>query len=69
MGEKIWNLVVAGGAMVGGFVFTHYLFPNQTIDISDETIQSLKEVNIHVIKGQVPLLPKEIFNWENLFTL
>jgi hypothetical protein len=67
--KEIWNLVVAGGAMIGGFVFMHYLLPNQTINISDETIQSLKEVNINVVKGQVPLLPEEIFSWENLFTL
>lgn len=67
--KEIWNLVVAGGAMIGGFVFIHYLLPNQTINISDETIASLKNLNINVIKGQVPLLPKELFTWENLFTL
>lgn len=67
--KEIWNLVVMGGAMVGGFVFINYLLPNQTIDISEETIASLKEVNIIVEKGKVPLMPEELFSWENLFTL
>ncbi len=67
--KDIWNLVVAGGAMLGGFTFANYLLPNQTVDISDATITALKELNIHVEKGQVPILPEEIFSWDNLFTL
>lgn len=67
--KEIWNLVVAGGAMLGGFVFANYLLPNQTINISDATISSLKELNINVEKGEVPVLPEEIFSWDNLFTL
>lgn len=67
--NEIWNLVVMGGAMVGGFIFINYLLPNQTIDISEETIASLKEVNIIVEKGKVSLMPEELFSWENLFTL
>ncbi|MCT4580026.1 MAG: YeeE/YedE family protein [Flavobacteriales bacterium] len=67
--KEIWNLVVAGGAMLGGFTFANYLLPHQTINISDATISDLNELNIHVEKGQVPVLPEEIFSWENLFTL
>lgn len=67
--KEIWNLVVAGGAMLGGFIFANYLLPNQTINISDATISSLKELNINVEKGEVPVLPEEIFSWDNLFTL
>lgn len=67
--KEIWNLVVAGGAIIGGFTFANYILPNQTIDISDATIASLKELDIIVEKGNVPVLPDEIFSWENLFTL
>ena len=67
--KEIWNLLVMIGAMAGGFIFIHYLMPNQTINITDETITSLKELNIIVQKGNVPLFPQEIFNWDNLFTL
>lgn len=67
--KEIWNLVVAGGAIIGGFVFANYILPDQTIDISDATIASLKELDIIVEKGNVPVLPDEIFSWENLFTL
>lgn len=67
--KEIWNLVVALGAMIGGFTFSHYIDPNQNIGISDETIKSLDKINIHVTKEKVPLIPESIFNWENLFTL
>lgn len=67
--KEIWNLVVALGAMIGGYTFVHYINPNQKIDISDATIASLNEIGIAVEKGNVPLIPEQIFSWENLFTL
>ncbi len=66
---QVWNLVVAVGAMIGGFIFIQFIMPNPTVDISDETIKSLAEINIIVEKGNVPHFPVEIFNWENLFTV
>jgi len=66
---QIWNLVVAASAMIGGYVFVHYMNPNPTVDISDATIQSLNEIGLHVEKGSVPDFPKEIFSWDNFFTL
>lgn len=65
---QIWNLVVAGGAMIGGFIFIQFINPNPTVDISPETIESLKEINIHVTAGNVSHFPEEIFSWDNLFT-
>ncbi len=67
--KSIWNLVVVFGAMIGGFVFIHYINPNQHIEISEATIVSLRELGIVVEKGKVPLFPKELFSWESLFTL
>ncbi len=66
---QIWNLVVAAGAMVGGYVFVHYMNPNPTVNISDATIESLNQIGLHVEKGNVPDFPKEIFSWDNFFTL
>lgn len=65
---QIWNLVVAGGAMIGGFIFIKFIDPNPTVDISPETIQSLKDININVEAGNVSHFPTEIFSWDNLFT-
>ena len=65
---QIWNLVVAGGAMIGGFIFIQFINPNPTVDISPETIASLKEININVVAGNVSHFPEEIFSWHNLFT-
>ena len=66
---QIWNLVVALGAMLGGFIFIHFMDNNPTVNISDQTIKSLSEININVVKGNVSHFPKELFNWEALFTL
>jgi len=67
--SQIWNLVVALGAMVGGFVFVQFMDPDPTVHISDATIQSLNEIGISVQKGNVPHFPEDIFSWEHLFTL
>ncbi len=66
---QIWNLVVAGGAMIGGFIFVTFINPNPTVDLSPETIASLKEININVTLGNVSHFPEEIFNWSSLFTI
>ncbi len=66
---QIWNLVVAGGAMVGGLVFILLIHPNPTVNISPETIESLRGININVEAGNISHFPQEIFSWSNLFTV
>ncbi len=66
---QIWNLVVAAGAMIGGFVFIHFLDSSPNVNLSDATINSLNEIGIKVQKGAVPHFPTELFSWTNFFTL
>jgi len=65
---QLWNIVVAIGAMLGGFIFIYFINPNPTVNLSSEAIQSLNAINIHVVAGQVSHFPAEIFSWDNLFT-
>ncbi len=68
-GSKGWNLLVALGAMFGGYLAANYFTPpgQNLAHISAATVASLQELNIQVTEGQVPLVP-DFFNWEALFT-
>lgn len=69
-GAKGWNLLVALGAMFGGYIAAHYFTePGQNVvHISAATVASLRDLNIQVTEGQVPLVP-DFYNWESLFSL
>ena len=54
--------------MIGGLVFILFIDPNPTVNISPETIESLREININVEAGNVSHFPQKIFSWNNLFT-
>lgn len=66
---QVWNLIVALGAMIGGYIFIHFMNSNPTVGISDATINSLNQIGLNVEKGQVPHFPKEIFSWDSFFTI
>lgn len=65
-----WNLMVALGAMFGGYLAAHYfLSPDGDIaHVSAATVASLQELGFQVEQGKVPLVP-EFYSWESLFTL
>ena len=64
-----WNLLVALGAMFGGYVAAHYFVPNggDLAHVSQATVESLQALGIQVEAGAVPLVP-EFYTWEYLFT-
>ena len=64
-----WNLLVALGAVFGGYLASHYFIGSNgdLAHISDVTIASLNEININVTKGAVPLVP-EFLSWKALLT-
>ncbi|HSF87868.1 MAG TPA: YeeE/YedE thiosulfate transporter family protein [Saprospiraceae bacterium] len=64
-----WNLLVALGAVFGGYLASHYFIgPNGDLaHISDATVASLNEININVTKGAVPLVP-DFLSWNALLT-
>lgn len=64
-----WNLLVALGAMFGGYLAANYFVPNEgnLAHVSDATVQSLQSLGVYVEAGEVPLVP-DFYSWENLFT-
>ncbi len=64
-----WNLLVALGAMFGGYLAAHYFVPNggDLAHVSQATVESLQALGIQVEAGAVPLVP-EFYTWEYLFT-
>lgn len=64
-----WNLLVALGAVFGGYVASHYfLAPDGNIaHVSAATVESLRGLGFQYEQGQVPLVPA-FYSWEALFT-
>ncbi len=54
-----WNLVVVAGAMIGGYVATHFLSDVSNVSINPVTIQKLQKIGIDAPNGK--LLPDAIF--------
>ena len=63
-----WNLLVALGAVFGGYLASHYFFGSQEVaHISNATVNSLNDINIKVKQGEVPLIP-EFISWKGLMS-
>lgn len=64
-----WNLLVALGAVFGGYVVSHYFLGDQgdIAHISDATVASLQEMGLPVEQGKVPLIP-DFISWNALLT-
>lgn len=62
--SKGWNLLVTLGATVGGFIGAHSLSPNPAVDISQKTIENLKELGFE--SAGHAYLPTELFSMEAL---
>ncbi|MEN9907824.1 MAG: hypothetical protein RLZZ540_965 [Bacteroidota bacterium] len=55
-----WNLAVVAGAMLGGFVATHYLSDTSNVSINPKTIAQLQMMNIDAPQGK--LMPDALFS-------
>ncbi len=64
-----WNLLVALGAVFGGYLASHYFLGPQgnIVHISDSTVATLNAINIPVTQGQVPFVP-DFISWAALLT-
>jgi uncharacterized protein len=64
-----WNLLVALGAVFGGYLASHYfLGPHGDIaHVSDATVASLNHIGVKVQQGNVPLVP-DFISWNGLLT-
>lgn len=65
----IWNLLVALGAVFGGYLASHYfLSPDGNVaHVSAATLTCLQDANFQFSEGKVPLVP-HFYSWEYLFT-
>ncbi|MES2455355.1 MAG: YeeE/YedE thiosulfate transporter family protein [Bacteroidota bacterium] len=61
-----WNLLFLLGAIIGGFISSHWLDSGQPLLLSESTITDLKGLGIAFDGKMVPL---QLFNWQFLFTL
>lgn len=64
-----WNLLVALGAVFGGYLAAHYFTPEgeNIAHVSAATVESLKELGFNYNVGEVPLVPA-FYDWNALFT-
>jgi uncharacterized membrane protein YedE/YeeE len=66
--EQKWNLSIAFGAIMGGFIASYFLMDvNTTLQLHPKTIENLHKLQIDVPNGK--LGPDAIFSIENAFTL
>lgn len=61
-----WNLTVALGAIIGGFIAVQFLSDGSTIALSQETIADLNALGFQNV-GET-LLPAEIYNWDAILS-
>lgn len=62
--EQSWNLVVVLGAIIGGYIATHYLSNDSITDLNPKTITELQ--NMGFKNAGANLVPSEIFSLESL---
>ena len=64
--KEIWNLFFAGGILLGGLL-TLLFFQNPDPVVVDPKLTT--ELAGYGITNKEGLVPKQIFNWDNLFTV
>lgn len=64
--KRIWNLFFAGGVLIGAYIAATFLHDTDAIVISQKTQDILTSFGVTDFNN---LMPSDIFNWENLFTL
>lgn len=64
--KELWNLFFVFGILIGGFVAAQFLTNPNDVVVAESTRESLLELGI---TNYSKLLPVEIFNFENLFTI
>ncbi|MFI1770976.1 YeeE/YedE family protein [Thalassobellus citreus] len=62
--EQSWNLVVVLGAIIGGYIATHYLSNDSVTDLNTKTITELQNMGFN--NAGKTLVPDEIFNLDLL---
>lgn len=61
-----WNLVFAGGIILGGLIAVRFLSGNEAVGVSPQTLALLRRQGVHDFSG---LLPGDIFSWRSLLSV
>lgn len=64
--KESWNLVFVLGILIGGFIAGFFLANPNAVVVAEATQQDLRALGITDFTS---LLPADLFNWSNLFTL
>ena len=64
--KDIWNLVFLAGILIGGTIAGNFLNDGNPLTLGEATVERLTSMGITDFNS---LLPQEIFNWNELFTL
>lgn len=64
--SQMWNLVFAGGLVLGGFLANQFFIDDSVIQISQATQQNLMALGVETDGSK--LVPESIFTWESLGT-
>ena len=65
--QRDFALLFVVGLIIGGFISSTYLIPNQTIDLNPATIQELTDLGFNNVASQY--FPDEIFGEEIIYSL
>ena len=65
--EQQWNLLVAGGAVIGGFIGAYLLSPGQAVSISPQTVTALESLGFSDAGSSY--LPERLFSLDALSDL
>ncbi|WP_308993432.1 YeeE/YedE thiosulfate transporter family protein [Mariniflexile litorale] len=60
--DESWNLTVVAGAIIGGFIATHYLSNDSVTDLNPTTITELQHMGFE--NAGADLVPQEMYNME-----
>ncbi len=63
--DEAWRMLFVAGAIIGGYIASHYLASPEPVAISEKTIAHLRDWGIMYPEGQ-GFLPESVFNFGNL---
>lgn len=64
--KETWNLFFVAGIVIGAFLVTQFFADPNPVKINSNLAGELQQYGINDYKG---LVPAELFNWRNLFSL
>ena len=63
--KEVWNLVFVAGVMIGAFLVAQFFNNTEPVQINPKLVSELGTYGITNYDG---LVPKDLFNWQNLLT-